>query len=662
MAAFLATSAWAIPALNRNIKVSQPDGSTIEIRKFGNEHSNYTGTPDGYPLEKDSLGYYRYIDEKGLFSKKKPPHRDDALRGLELRKAKKGNQSIPLMAPAALAKTSSEASGPSMLPAASKSASGESRALVILVQFNDIKFSENDPVATFDSLLNMEGYNKNNNIGSARDYFVQNSLGKFQPQFDVVGPITLSKDYYKNYGRYSSYGDYGAQYALVEALDTLMGQSFNFSPYDIDGDRYLDFVHMIAAGYGAHDSDQDSAFWPHKWVIQVNWNNRFQVSSSPRLYVANYACSSELDGYSKIWKSDNKVLTGVGTFLHEFSHLMGLPDLYATGDTPQATPSNWSIMDNGAYNTTNFYGPVATAPPYYSAFERMSLGWMEPTDLEVKGTGKIPSIEKNRAFRLTNPNNSDEFYLLEYRSGKEWDAALPNHGMLIWHIDYDKNAWNDALVNATEHQHVDLIEADNDTSSTTLSGNSFPGKSRVTQFSQFSLWDDTTLPVALSDITEETDYTYVSFNVNMEAPEGTQDLTIEPVESSSSAEEESSSSEEASESSSSEEAQESSSSEMAPESSSAETPIAESSSSEGTYTIAENLDLRIRVQAGNGYIHLSDLPEGQKTIAVFSLNGNLLYREKAEGSTFDLATGKIKGPAILLVTDGRKTLYSGKIR
>lgn len=650
--AFFATTLWAMPALDKTWKAKQPDGSTIEVRKFGNEHFHFTGTPDGYPIHKDSRGYFRYIDKNGKLSNQKPKNKDDIIRSLKQKHLAKSKNSAPMMAPSATNASSSESmSTPQMLPAVSKTISGEKNALVILVQFNDLPFSFEDPKASFDSLLNMEGYNKHKQSGSAKDYFVQNSMGKFKPHFDIVGPVTISGNYHKDYGYLSQNGNYGAQLALQAALDTLIRLgTVDFSKYDNDGDRYLDFVHMIYAGFGAHDSDQDSAIWPHKWIFQYR-KAVAQNAQRRSIYVSSYACSAELDGYSYNINPNNKIIAGVGNFLHEFSHLMGLPDLYATGSTPQATPSSWSIMDNGAYNSNNYYGPLATSPPYYSAFERMSLGWMDATDLYVNGSVSITGIENNVALRLTNPSNNDEFYLLEYRTQKDWDQALPNHGMLIWHIDYNKMAWDSAKVNSTEHQHVDLIEADNDTSLYTLNGNSFPGKSRVTEFSQFSLWDGTTLPVALSNITEASDKTYVSFNVAMNAPDGTLELTEEP-ESSSSEESSSSMIEEISSSSEAE-------SSCSEESSSSEE---KSSSSEETLVIASPLDISIGIVNKKGHIFLYDLPQGEKTVTLFSLNGNILFRQKVTGSSFDFATDNITNAAILLVTEGRRSLYSGKIR
>ena len=59
---------------------------------------------------------------------------------------------------------------------------------MILVEFEDRRFSIENPQMEFDRLLNEDGYSDNDATGSAHDYYFQNSNGQFDPHFDVVGP------------------------------------------------------------------------------------------------------------------------------------------------------------------------------------------------------------------------------------------------------------------------------------------------------------------------------------------------------------------------------------------------------------------------------------------------------------------------------------------
>ena len=643
----LCTAAWSIPALDRSWTATQPDGSTIEIRKFGNEHFNYTGTNDGYPIRKDHKGFFRYIDENGNLTEIQATrdHAKDSEKNFRkkhptdyIRHSLQQNSTF-MGAPSTDGEVTTDEPLPSQLPAINNNVrTGEKRALVILVQFKDTKFFSEDPRRDFDRMLNEEGYNDDNNIGSARDYFIQNSLGLFQPVFDVVGPITISGNNYKTYGQLSANKDYGAQIALKEAIDTLIKHGeVDFSLYDNNKDRYVDFVHMIYAGYGSHDSDQDSAIWPHKWIF----TERKRVGS--RLYVDYYACSAERDGYSFSKRGISTKYAGVGNFLHEFSHLMGLPDLYARNDSTIITPGSWSIMDAGAYNTNNPTGPLGTVPPYYSAFERLSLGWINVNDLNTNGSAYMTSIDKNVALRLQNPKNRNEFFLMEYRSNSKWDSGLPNHGMLIWHIDYKQSAWDSAKVNTAERQHIYLVRADGITSKNSFPGDAFPGRDRVKSFDQFVLWDGTDLQVALSDITESRDRTYVKFNIAMDAPDGDIELLegteIDvPMSSEEFDDEESSSSESVIESSDSEESSDS----------------VESSSSEEVQFVY-NTESAKGIKGVNLYVTrersrmtITGLPE-KATVYLFSINGQLLYRNTFTGGTAEIDTRKYAGPILVKV-------------
>lgn len=629
----LVSAAWSIPAPEQIYEDKQPDGTSIFITKRGDERFHYLESSDGYPMVRDQKGSLRYVDENGKPSAKKPVKKEEALRKLR-------QQVVNPIDPHAEAKLDSaymelpSATAPQRMPAINPNLkSGEKNALVILVQFKDIKFSAEEPQALFDSLLNQESYNNNNNAGSARDYFIDNSKGIFRPHFDVVGPITLSKTNYANYGEGSPYGTAGAQIALMEALDTLISHKFDFSKYDNNGDRYLDFVHMIFAGFGAHDSNQDSAIWPHKWIF----GSAYRVSNFPRkLYVEPYACSAELDGYSNKMDSSARRTSGVGQFLHEFSHLLGLQDLYSNNSSIY-TPSTWDIMDAGAYDRLSIRDVAGTIPPNYSAFERLSLGWITPTELNVKGTVQLSSIQNNVALRVTDSRNSDEFFLMEYRSLTGWDKALPYHGMLIWHIDYQKTVWDSARVNTTPHQYIDIEEAAGDGSSTNRAKIPFPGTARVTKFNKFVTWDSTDLNVSLSGITESRSYSYVTFKVDMDADSGSISL-MEGV------------SEELLDISSASEADEPEQESSSSEAISSQAEISSSSAIPPKIELTDAIARELQINSTNSDIVL---------LQAFSINGQLLFQEKISGSIPVAKLREFRQPLLLSISrNGKKVKRS----
>jgi len=643
LVAFTATGAFSMPAAQGTFNVKQPDGSTVSVTKKGDERFHYVESEDGYPMVRDSIGFLRFADEKGKPSKSRPKKKKEVLSQLK----RQQSQSIDPEATAPKDSTDEALNQDPKLqrmPSVNVNLkSGEKNALVVLVQFSDTKFTTENPVEVFDSLLNQEGYKLNNNEGSVRDYFITNSTGIFKPHFDVVGPITLSGSNYKKYGEKSPSGIAGARTALKEALDTLRSQGFDFSKYDNNNDRYLDFVHMIYAGFGSHDSDQDSAIWPHKWIFPTS----YRVASSPRrLYVAEYSCNSELDGYTYSLDRKARNIFGVGNFIHEFSHLLGLPDMYAK-NTEYFTPSTWDVMDMGAYDRVSNRSVLGTNPPYYSAFERLSLGWMSATDLNLKGNVKLSGIQNNVAIRLNNPRNSDEMFLMEYRTKSGWDAGLPNHGMLIWHIDYSKSAWDSAAINTTAHQHVDIEEADGIGSTSTRTGDTFPGANRIKSFSKFITWDNTNLGVTISGISESRSYSYVTFNVDMDADSGSINLMEGVAEELM----------ELPDTVPEDDPEEESSSSVSPESSESDifldTPQS-SSSSDSDSQPKSSSSMWIEVSESLGGVQINSSSNEIKLLQVFSINGQLIYQERFRGYTHNVNLKKYRQPLLLSVTQNGK--------
>ncbi|SHK62424.1 M6 family metalloprotease domain-containing protein [Fibrobacter sp. UWH5] len=632
----LATSVWSIPAPEKNYEVRQPDGTTLTVTKKGDERFHYVESVDGYPMTRDSKGVLRYVGDDGKPSSRKPHKKSDALSKLR----EQISNPINPDAPAKMDSANTEQSTPSPLrmPAVNPNLkSGEKNVLVVLVQFQDVKFSSENPQAVFDSLLNQEGYKLGGNQGSARDYYVDNSLGIFKPHFDVVGPFTVSNTV-ANYGELSRNGTMGAQNALKEALDSLKKQNFDFSKYDNDNNRYLDFVHMIFAGFGAHDSKQDSSIWPHKWIFR----SPYRVSTSLRktYYVEPYACSAELDGATNQQDSTTKITSGVGQFLHEFSHLLGLMDLYSNNDTI-FTPSTWDLMDAGAYDRLTTKEAAGTVPPNLSAFERLSLGWISTTELNIKGSVKLSGLQNNVALQVTSPKNPDEFFLMEYRSSSGWDKALPTHGMLIWHIDYNKNAWDSAAVNTGVHLHVDIEEASGNGSYQNRTRTPFPGSARVRSFNKFITWGNTDLGVSISNISESRNYSYITFNVDMDADSGSIDLMEGTAED---LMEVPSDSVPVDEEIIDLQVSSSSKAEVEPEPESSSAPWIE---------IAEE-DV-----AGNRLSQTNFESTQVKTLQVFSMNGQLLFQEEFTGSMPTEKLRHYRQPLMLSVSrNGKKIGHS----
>ena len=727
-----AVNSMAEPASDETFNLKQPDGSTVEVRLVGDEHFHVFETADGYILQKDALGYYAYADESGESS------------GIYARNAhERSSADVQFLAKldpdAIFKKLWVEAPDEDLLdyglpkfaypkiqrmPTPNlKLTKGDIRGIVVLVQFSDVKFASADPKATFNDFLNKEGYNENHNVGSVRDFFITNSMGEFRPTFDVYGPITVpnTREYYG--GKSQSDRNYnGAREAFKQAVDTLLKRGeVDFSKYDNDNDKTVDFIYFIYAGIGASSSGVIETIWPHAGYI----GNK-SVGSGLRLN--RYACSNEISGSA--YKVDNHTtkMNGIATFAHEFSHVLGLPDLYDLGGkNPRKVPHSWDLMSNGSYNCpSNSDNVKSCAPPLYSAFERMSVGWMTaPIELNVNGPVRLIKIDSNVAYSVTNPENPNEMFLLEYRTRKKWDSGQTNSGMLIWHIDYVASVWSNKTINNNgDHMHVDIEEAWPETSKYAAASDPFPGSKKVTEFNKFIFWNGRDMNITLSDITESADKEYVTFNVTMTVTSSSSAESSSSEVSSSSQFESSSSVTELSSSSavssSSSIGQESSSSEVVSssamassssemelsssaaysscsevssssqfESSSSVTELSSSSavsssagvssSSEQASSSSEEILLsssegttfaapvaspnRVQVAMHDGVIHMFTPVQGLKNVRIFSPNGQLLFENVMDGTEcqFTLPRHFGKQNIILSVSQGKKSLFMGLI-
>ena len=141
--------------------------------------------------------------------------------------------------------------------------------LVLLVEFSDEKFGPVGTKEAFDEMMNKEGYDYMGAIGSARDYFIAQSGGKFQPTFDVVGPITLDNPMAYYGGNDRSGNDQHPEEMVIDACKKAESMA-DFTIYDRDNDGLVDLVYVIYAGYGESsdiDGSLDVAIWSHAWYV-----------------------------------------------------------------------------------------------------------------------------------------------------------------------------------------------------------------------------------------------------------------------------------------------------------------------------------------------------------------------------------------------------------
>jgi M6 family metalloprotease-like protein len=318
------------------------------------------------------------------------------------------------------------------------SLTGEHRVPVVLAAFKDLPFTIPDVEKEWDAMLNQSGFSKNGAAGCVSDYFKKQSGGKFSLTFDVLGPVLLP-DSVKYYGKNSG-NVKGADLRPEEMIwKACLATEKDFSPYDWDGDGIVDVVMVVFAGHGENRGGNANNIWPHKFNIYAS-------RKVGDIELFSYACASEL--------AKSSVLDGYGTFIHEFSHCLGLPDLYPGDNDVYSYFDEWDLMDGGNYANNSW------SPPNYSAFERQRCGWLEPVEL-TSATSIIgmPSMDEEPiAYLIRNDDDSNDYYLLENRQQRGWDAYVPGNGLLITHVNHYGGT---LFPNNVSRVQVGLVYADN---------------------------------------------------------------------------------------------------------------------------------------------------------------------------------------------------------
>ena len=412
----LAATLCAVPAYRGPLTHTQSNGTELTVYQHGDEHFHYFTNEAGQWLQADDRGDLCIA----------PALTDEQVK---LRRAH------TMAAETGVDRTLSP------------------RGPVILVNFTDTKFS--NTLEDMQEWAMGSNYSYNGATGSIHKYFYDISYGQYDLQLDVFGPVTVDQNcayYGSDNGQEGN--DIHPDELVVEACKAAVAFGADFSEYDYDNDGYVDWVVIIYAGKGQADGGASTTIWPHQYDL----HNTGMAFKSNGKTIDHYCMLNEINGQTG-------ARVGIGTFVHEFSHIMGLPDFYTTNKGTWKTLGKWDIMDYGPYNNDG------RTPPAYSAYERWFMGWINPTQITGEATVSLNNINSGRYAAYITENSEPitdilrpyphTFYMLETRHQSGWDAYIPGHGLIITKISYKYTLWRYNQVNNTEKSMgIDLIEAD----------------------------------------------------------------------------------------------------------------------------------------------------------------------------------------------------------
>lgn len=424
-------TAMAVPA-KRGVwrTLTLNNGTEVRAQLVGDEYGHYWKAEDGKAYNKVAgAEYYVEIDAAQVVAKAKV--RRSAVNAKRVKKREFGHPTT---------------------------ITGKKRAIMILVNYSDVAFEAGHDNALYQKIANQENYTEGNFVGSMADYFKAQSRGKFELDFDVVGPVTISNEasYYGNNIRRTGSSqdeDEHAAEMIIEAVNKAKEQVSDWTPYDWDNDGYVDQVYVVYAGKGEADGGDDDTIWPHAYdLYSANYygDGTGPVEVGTNLYVNNYACGGELNGQT----GD---IAGIGTMCHEYSHCLGYPDFYDIDYSGGQGMSYWDLMDGGSYNGDGYQ------PAGYTSYERWFAGWETPITLEDEDVTveNMKSLQSGgESYIIYNKGNRNEYFLLENRQFDGWDESLSAAGLLIIHVDYDEDIWERNKPNDDpDHQRLTWIPA-----------------------------------------------------------------------------------------------------------------------------------------------------------------------------------------------------------
>ena len=427
----LSMTLWAVPAKRMLRRLQMVDGSTVMAMSYGDEHYSWYESTDGRVLTETEAGFV-YSDEQPaeVRVKARIARRDNVL--------KIGSQTS------------------AALPAL-----GSPRIPVILVSFQDSVFhvrpTDAELLEYYDLYCNGtrdgQHYRGHDSYGAVRDYYVDQSRGVFTPEFVILGHAKLDNPE-STYGKNSSSrrgSDKGfsalAKDAVAKVMEQWQGDWMQFSNR---GKNRVDMVLLIFAGCGEHEGGPSTTLWP-KWATLDTQVKGITIHSA--------LCSSEnvpsLDDEDQVTSVKSE---GIGVLCHELNHALGLPDFYDT-NYKNFGMDIWSIMDYGQY-AGNGYTPVAM-----TAYEREFMGWETMETLTSPGWYTLlPTSTTGKGYKIVNPENANEYYVVENRQRVNWDNGVGRfgHGLMVTHVDYDANSWGNNSVNTvSSHQRMTIIAANN---------------------------------------------------------------------------------------------------------------------------------------------------------------------------------------------------------
>ncbi|MBU4295124.1 MAG: M6 family metalloprotease domain-containing protein [Desulfobulbaceae bacterium] len=440
----------SFPFYDEEFTFTQPDGSQIKVRGWGDQHYAVFETLDGFSIVKNPVtGFFEYASLTSDKNDFRPSgvsvgFVDPRYLGLEknirvnresaMAKAMDGYHALGIRRRCevrrernkAFLRALMSASGPYAAPP-SRTMTGRYVGLCLLIDFPDVPGTITKEEV--DDFCNRKGYTGYGNNGSEYDYFYENSIGRLEYTNIITSYYTTKnpRSYYTNpdvpYGA-------RAREMITEALQHLKNQGFYFDQLSTDDEGYVYALNVFYAG--ARSNAWSEGLWPHSSSLY------FRFELNPGRWAYDYQIT------------DIGHELSLATFCHENGHMVcDYPDLYDYGHESNGVGS-YCLMSSAGYDRKN--------PTQICAYLKYKSGWAN-TVTPITNETQMTLPAGNNDF-LLYAKNRREYFLMENRYSKGRDASLPSSGLAIWHID-EVGSNNEESMSEDRHYECSLEQADN---------------------------------------------------------------------------------------------------------------------------------------------------------------------------------------------------------
>ena len=439
----------ATPFSGKTFTFTQPDGTKIQVRGWGDQHYAVFETLDGYTVVKNPTTRFFEIaqlsnDGTRLEPTPGPQGNLDGARtsvrpGLRINREaarRRGSEGALRLGGRrcdqrreqrkSLARAVRALGGPAFAPPR-RSTVGDFVGLCLLIDFSDEPGTiSRDEV---DNFCNQPGYSGFGNSGSVSDYFRDNSIGRCRY-------TNIVADYYRAQHPKSHYTDPNIQYGerarelIVEALTHLQANNFDFTPLTADSGGFVYAMNVFYAGEVVNNWAE--GMWPHASHLGTS------ILLAPGKSAFDYQVT------------DMSHQLTLGTFCHENGHMLcDYPDLYDTGYESSGVGAYCLMCSGGNINEKN--------PTHISAYLKRLSGWANSVTV-IQHNHQLALPAGGNDFAMF-AKNSDEYFIVENRSKRGRDVSLPDEGLAIWHVD-EEGSNNNEQMTPNKHYELSLEQAD----------------------------------------------------------------------------------------------------------------------------------------------------------------------------------------------------------